>query len=107
MMQIINSTANDLETIFQFYDFAIAYQKTKFNKHWQGFDLPVIEKEINENRQFKIVADNKIVCVFAITFNDPAIWGEKDKDPAVYTQDCYPSFISWEWLRKEYSGLGS
>lgn len=84
MMQIINSTASDLKTIFQFYDFAIAYQKTKFNKHWQGFDIPLIEQEIRENRQFKIVADNKIVCVFAITFNDKAIWGEKDNDPSVY-----------------------
>lgn len=76
MMQIINSTASDIKTIFQFYDFAIAYQKTKFNKHRQGFDIPLIEQEIRENRQFKIVADNKIVCVFAITFNDKAIWGD-------------------------------
>jgi ribosomal protein S18 acetylase RimI-like enzyme len=83
-MQIINSSENDINTIFEFYDHAIAYQKTKFNKHWQGFDLPVIEKEIRENRQFKIVVGEKVVCIFAITFNDPAIWGEKDKDKAVY-----------------------
>lgn len=83
-MEIINSTISDVETIFKFYDEAIAYQKTKFNKYWQGFDVPVIQQEINENRQFKIIVADKIVCIFAVTFNDPAIWGEKDKDPAVY-----------------------
>lgn len=83
-MQIINSTSNDIDTIFEFYDHAIAYQKIKFNKHWLGFDLHVIDKEIKENRQFKIMLDEKVVCIFAITFNDPAIWREKDKDAAIY-----------------------
>lgn len=83
-MQIINSTKEDIKTIFEFYDAAIAYQKIKFNKHWQGFDTALIEKEIKENRQYKIVVDGSIVCIFAITFNDPVIWCEKDKDPAVY-----------------------
>ena len=83
-MQIINSTTEDIETIFKFYDDAIAYQKIKFNKHWQGFDLGLVEKEIQENRQYKIVVDKVIVCVFAVTFNDEIIWGEKDKEPSIY-----------------------
>ena len=83
-MQIINSTEPDIETIFTFYDYAIAYQKTKFNKHWQGFDLDLVEKEISENRQWKIIVDGEIVCVFAITFNDEVIWGERDKQPSIY-----------------------
>ena len=36
-MQIINSTAADTQAIFKLYDDAIAFQKTKFTKHWQGF----------------------------------------------------------------------
>jgi ribosomal protein S18 acetylase RimI-like enzyme len=27
---------------------------------------------------------DEIVAVFAITFNDPIIWGEKDEQPAIY-----------------------
>ncbi len=105
-MQIINSTKEDIKTIFEFYDAAIAYQKIKFNKHWQGFDTALIEKEIKENRQYKIVVDGSIVCIFAITFNDPVIWGEKDKDPAVYIHrivthpafrgnNCIKNIVDW------------
>ena len=83
-MQIINSNITDVETIFTFYDYAIAYQKTKFNKHWEGFDLHLVEKEVAENRQWKIIDAGEIVCVFAITFNDEIIWGEKDKQPSIY-----------------------
>ncbi len=84
MMHITNSNINDVDTIFTFYDYAIAYQKTKFNKHWQGFDVGLVETEINEQRQWKIIKDDIVVAVFAITLNDPIIWGEKDKQPSVY-----------------------
>lgn len=83
-MTIIPSTLDDFDTIFEFYDRAIAYQKTKFNKQWQGFDSALIAKEIAENRQWKILIDNEVACVFAITFDDEAIWKEKSKDKAVY-----------------------
>ncbi len=83
-MYIKNSDDKDVETIFTFYDYAIAYQKTKFNKHWQGFDAGLVQTEIAENRQFKMIKDDEVVAIFAITFNDPIIWGEKDNDLAIY-----------------------
>ena len=83
-MQIINSTEQDIDTIFKFYDDAIAYQKIKFNKHWQGFDIGLIETEIQEKRQYKIVVDDVVVCVFAVTFNDFIIWGDRDKETSIY-----------------------
>ena len=83
-MQIINSVKDDIETIVDFYDAAIAYQKTKFDKHWMGFDLGLIEKEVHENRQYKIVVDDIIVCIFAVTYSDAFIWGKLDKAPSVY-----------------------
>ncbi len=84
VMEIINSTTDDIDAIFDFYDDAVALQKLKFNKHWQGFDRTLVEKEINENRQFKMVVDEVIVCIFAITFNDEAIWKDRDKSPSIY-----------------------
>ena len=30
------------------------------------------------------MVDDQVACVFATTFHDPLIWGEKDKDPSVY-----------------------
>jgi ribosomal protein S18 acetylase RimI-like enzyme len=83
-MQIINSSISDIDTIFTFYDYAIAYQKTKFNKHWQGFDLDLVKTEILEKRQWKIIKAGIVVAVFAVTFNDPIIWGERDEQPSIY-----------------------
>lgn len=83
-MQVINSTVADTKTIFKLYDDAIAFQKTKFNKHWQGFDAGLVETEIKENRQWKIMMDDTIVCIFAITFNDVVIWGDKSNQPSIY-----------------------
>lgn len=83
-MFIANSTPEDIDTIFQLYDEAVKFQKTVFNKQWQGFERSLIETEIAENRQWKIVIADQVACIFAITFNDPLIWKEKDQDPAIY-----------------------
>lgn len=83
-ISIVNSTANDIDTIFEFYDMAIAHQKKVFNKHWQGFSIDLVKKEIAEQRQYKILVDGVVASIFAVTFNDPEIWGEKDKDPSIY-----------------------
>lgn len=83
-MQIQNSTPDDLAILLALYDSAIEYQKSVFTKHWQPFDRQMIEREIQERRQWKIVINDQVVCIFAISFNDPAIWKEKDKDPSIY-----------------------
>ena len=84
-MKIINSTIRDTEAIFNLYDEAVAYQKIKFNKHWQAFDTVMVQTEIQENRQWKIIDDDEnIHCIFATAYSDPFIWEEKDKDPSIY-----------------------
>ncbi|NOT75879.1 MAG: GNAT family N-acetyltransferase [Cyclobacteriaceae bacterium] len=83
-MQIKNSTLQDIDTIFDLYTAAIEHQKKVFNKHWLPFDRRMVEKEILENRQWKIIINDEVACIFAITHNDPMIWKEKDKDPSVY-----------------------
>jgi len=82
--QIQNSNINDIDEIFRLYKIATYFQKTKFTVHWPEFDRTLIETEITENRQWKIVTDNKIACIWATTFNDPQIWEEKNDDPSVY-----------------------
>lgn len=44
----------------------------------------MVAMAIKEKRQWKIIVDDQIVCIFTITYNDPDIWKEKDKDPAIY-----------------------
>ncbi len=81
---IINSNLTDLDLIFSFFDSAITYQKQKGYDLWPQFDRQMIETEIQEGRNWKILKDNTIACVFSVLYNDPVIWKEKDIEPAVY-----------------------
>ena len=84
-MKIENSSPNDLAEIFRLYREATKFQKIKFpGNQWPDFSQHLIEKELEEKRQFKIVIDNSIACIWAITFSDPEIWKEKNSDPAIY-----------------------
>ncbi len=83
-MKILNSEIEDIDKIFELYKIATEYQKTKSAVPWPNFDRKLIEKELRENRQWKIVIDNEIACVWAITESDAQIWGERNEEPAIY-----------------------
>ena len=84
-MTIQNSTHIDLPEIFGLYKTATEYQKIKFlGNQWPIFSQELIETEIGENRQWKLIEENKIACIWAHTFSDPQIWEERDADPAIY-----------------------
>lgn len=84
-MNITNSTLADLPEIFRLYDLATEYQRKKFPENeWPTFDRDFIKTEIEENRQFKIMIDGEVACIWAITYNDAEIWEEKENDDAVY-----------------------
>jgi RimJ/RimL family protein N-acetyltransferase len=83
-MEIANSTLEDIDEIFKLYKLATDFQKTKFTHHWPEFDKLLVETEILENRQWKIIIDDEIACVWATTFDDPQIWGELNNDPSTY-----------------------
>lgn len=84
-IKIQNSTTNDIDSIFELYDLATNYQKVKFPDNlWPQFDRQLIETEINENRQWKLLINGEIACVWATTFSDPKIWEERNIDPSVY-----------------------
>jgi ribosomal protein S18 acetylase RimI-like enzyme len=64
---------------------ASEYQKTKKKAVvWPTFERKLVESELSENRQWKLVIDGQIACVWAITFTDPQIWEEKNADSAIY-----------------------
>jgi len=84
-MSIRNSTLKDITEIFRLYSLATEYQKTIFPENtWPTFEPELVETEIQEERQFKLVIDSQIACVWAITFTDPQIWEERNKDPSIY-----------------------
>ena len=83
-MEFTNSKPEEIDEIFRLYDAAIEFQKTKFHRVWLPFDRPMIEREIAENRNWKIVIGNRIACIYSVTYEDPFIWKEKSAEPAIY-----------------------
>ncbi len=84
-MKIENSTANDFEEIFRLYKIASDYQQSKkIVVVWPNFKKELVETEIAENRQWKLMIDEQIACVWATTFSDEQIWEERNADAAVY-----------------------
>lgn len=84
-MTITNSNLDDITEIFRLYQLARDFQKIQFPENlWPEFDHDFIATEVMENRQFKIVIDNKIACIWAITYNDADIWEEKENNDAIY-----------------------
>lgn len=84
-MKIKNSSLDDLEEIFRLYKEATNFQKIKFpGNQWPEFSRDLIVRELEENRQFKMVIGGSIACIWAVTFSDAEIWQEKNSDPAIY-----------------------
>ncbi|HEX7917861.1 MAG TPA: GNAT family N-acetyltransferase [Gemmatimonadales bacterium] len=105
-MQIVHSTNADLDRIFALYDAGTAYQKAMGGKQWQGFERALIEQEIAEGRQYKLLSEGRIVGVFALTFDDKILWGDRSTDPAIYIhriaidpafrgQGSVPRIVAW------------
>jgi ribosomal protein S18 acetylase RimI-like enzyme len=84
-MQIENSTIKDIPEIFRLYKIASDYQtKIKAVIVWPEFERELVETEVAENRQWKLIIDGQIACVWATTFTDEQIWEERNADAAIY-----------------------
>lgn len=83
-MQFLNCVEEDIPAMQQLYDLAREFQKEKSNWHWLSFENALLKKEIEEKRQWKIMEDGKITCIFMTLYDDPYIWGERNKDPSIY-----------------------
>lgn len=81
---IENCTPEDLPAILQLYEAARALQARRQMVVWPVFETTLMETEIRENRQWKIVLDGAMACNWATTFADKDIWEEKDRNDAVY-----------------------
>jgi hypothetical protein len=74
----------DVTVILELYEAAMQLQKQKKMVVWPKFEKAFIEKEIAEERQWKLMVHGDIACNWAITFNDREIWGRRDADNAIY-----------------------
>ena len=83
-MKIENCIMADVDTILSFYESARALQTQKNMVVWPTFERSLIETEIAELRQWKLIIDDVIACNWAITFHDREIWGDKDKNDSIF-----------------------
>lgn len=83
-MEVKNCLQIDADEVLSLYEAARILQAERKVIVWPYFDKSFIEKEILEQRQWKIIHDQVIACNWTITFEDKEIWGEKDKGDAIY-----------------------
>ena len=84
-MKIKNSTVSDIASILELYAIATSFQKKKFpGNQWPIFSRALVETEVKENRQWKLLINGELACIWAITFSDPDIWEDSHKHSAIY-----------------------
>ena len=115
-MEIRNSDLNDLSKIFELYKIATNFMKSKNQVYWPEFPKELILNEIEENRQWKLLIDGQIACIWATTLNDELIWGNKNNTPSIYIhrivtnsafrgQNLVKKIISWANEFGKHQGL--
>jgi len=84
-MVITHSKLEDIPEIFRLYKLATDFQNLKFPENqWPEFDQKLIKTEVLENRQFKLIIDSKIACIWALTFSDIQIWEARENHASIY-----------------------
>jgi ribosomal protein S18 acetylase RimI-like enzyme len=102
-MTINNVTPLDIDKIFTLYDIASNYQKEKQTVVvWPNFNREMVEIEIAENRQFKLLINAEVACIWAITFSDVQIWENSEEDSALYIHRIavHPNFRGNNYIDK-------
>jgi GNAT superfamily N-acetyltransferase len=83
-MTIENSKRTDIPKIFELYRIATDYMKSKNQVYWPEFPKELIISEIEENRQWKLLINEQIACIWATALNDELIWGNENNEPSLY-----------------------
>ncbi|WP_316633886.1 GNAT family N-acetyltransferase [uncultured Flavobacterium sp.] len=83
-MEITNCTTADIEKMSELYEVARQYQKMKSATIWPIFNQNLLETDIKDKRQWKIIIDNEIACIWTLTYSDPQIWEDKDNNSSIY-----------------------
>ena len=83
-MEIQPSHIQDLPMILQLYEHASALQASKGMVVWPRIDTALVEQEILNSKQWKLLIEGQPACVWVITEDDPLIWGPRNNEPSLY-----------------------
>lgn len=106
MKKIETSDLIDVDEILSLYELATKLMRSKGVTTWPIFERGLVEGEIKDHRQWKLLIDDEVACVWAITFNDEQIWQERSNDHSIYIhriatnpnfkgQDLVQDIVSW------------
>lgn len=82
--KIVHTGKEDLVFIYWLFEEAIAYQKRKGYKVWNGYDKEILQADVENSLQYKVTDGHRILCIFSVCYSDKVIWGELDRGDAVY-----------------------
>ena len=115
-MQVRPSTKKDIRVFKDFWDCAVDYQKARNLPLWPCFPQQMIEDEIEHAMHFSVrLSDGCLAGYFSAALRDRLIWGEKDRDNAVYIHRMcvnperkgnHLSRLVLAWAIKHASGSG-
>ena len=74
----------DLPLIYQLFEEAILFQQTNNYTGWNSYDAAYIKEDVRKELLLKIVAENKMLCIFSICYSDPIIWRSRERGDAIY-----------------------
>ena len=97
-MEIRKTTPSDIETLREMWEHAKTFQKEGGYPVWPDFPENFILRDMDQGLHFKLMSGGKILCYFSISLNDTAIWGERDRDDALYIHRAVTA--------PEFRGLG-
>ena len=100
-LDIQNSQPEDIDVLLAFYAMAIEHQKKVSNNHWEGFGRELVEREIAEKRQYKIMVEGAVACIFLVAFSDPVIWAGRGEE-AIYIHRIvtHPDFRGFSFVKE-------
>lgn len=101
-MEINKTQIADIPAVFKLYDFATAFQQKVGTNSWKGFEISMVENEIDEERHFIMRDEGTISSTFVLTFNDALIWKEAALVPSVYIHRIatHPDFRGRNYVQK-------
>lgn len=82
--QIINTESVDLPFVYRLFDEAIAYQKRNGYPVWPDYDKDVLQQDIAQQLQFKVLSEGIIHGIFSICYRDEIVWRERENGQAIY-----------------------
>jgi len=86
-VEIVNTVPEDLSAIYALFDSAISYQKENNFPVWNGYDRALINREIADGTQYKIVIDGQIAGIFSAGDAGPLeteLWKERTAEKSLY-----------------------